>query len=222
VLGCAACQLERDGHTTSAADLACEDQDAGAEHYADSVVRSIPASVEHVALVGHSLAGLTIPVVAERRTAVITIYLCALLPVPGKSFDEQHADITTGFEPSEKPVRHPDRSSSWSERGAIEVFYQDCEPATATAAARRLRRQFWRVTEEVTPLLRWPPIPSAYILCADDRAVSPEYGRRACQELLAVEAVEMAGGHSPFLSRPRELAAVLQRVAAVPTQESHG
>lgn len=215
-------ELERDGHTTSAADLPCEDQDAGVEHYADAVVRSIPGSVERVALVGHSLAGLTIPVVAERRPTLITIYLSALLPVPGMSFDEQHADIATGFEPSEKPVGHPDGSASWPERGAIEVFYQDCDLAMATAAARRLRRQFWRVTEEVTPLLRWPPVPSAYILCADDRAVSPDYSRRASRELLAVEAVEMAGGHSPFLSRPRELAAVLQRVAAVAMEASHG
>jgi pimeloyl-ACP methyl ester carboxylesterase len=213
-------ELERDGHTTSAADLPCEDPDAGVERYADAVVRSIPDSAGDVVLVGHSLAGLTIPVLAERTPALMTVYVCALLPVPGKSFDDQHAEIATGFEPSEKPVGHPDGSASWPERGAIEVFYHDCDLATATAAARRLRRQHWRATQEVTPLRRWPAVPSAYIVCADDRAVSPDYGRRASRELLATDPVEMTGGHSPFLSRPRELAAVLERVAATAVEAS--
>jgi pimeloyl-ACP methyl ester carboxylesterase len=215
-------ELDRDGHTTSAADLPCEDPDAGVERYADAVVHSIPDSVEGVVLVGHSLAGLTIPVVAERRPTLMTVYLCALLPVPGKSFDSQHAEITTGFEPSEKPIGHTDGSASWPERGAIEVFYQDCDLATATAAARRLRRQFWRATQEVTPLRRWPQVPSAYILCAADRAVSPDYSRRASRDLLATDPIEMTGGHSPFLSRPVELAAVLQRVAAMAREASPG
>lgn len=213
-------ELERDGHTASAAELPTEDPAAGVERYADAVVRSVPESAEGVVLVGHSLAGLTIPVVAQMTPTVMTIYLCALLPVSGKSFDEQKAEIATEFVPSEKPVGHPDGSTSWPERGAIELFYQDCDLTTATAAARRLRRQYWRATEEVTPLRRWPSVPSAYILCADDRAVSPDYSRRASRELLATEPLEMPGGHSPFLSRPRELADVLERLTATAREAS--
>ncbi len=215
-------ELEHDGHTTSAAELPCEDPDAGAEQYADEIVHSMPRSPGEVVVVGHSLAGLTIPLVAERTRALMTVYLCALVPVPGLSFDAQHADIATGFEPSEPAVGHPDGSASWPEAGAIEVFYHDCDPQTAKDSARRLRPQHWRVTQEVTPLRRRPALRSAYILCADDRVVSSQYSRRAATELLRVEPVEMPGGHSPFLSRPSNLAKVLEHAASTTIETAHG
>lgn len=205
-------ELERDGHATTAVDLPCEDPEAGAERYADEVLNSIPKTSDGVVLVGHSLAGLTIPIVAARTRTVMTIYLCALLPVPGLSFDAQHADLRTGFKPSEGAIAHPDGSVSWPEHGAVEVFYHDCDPEVASASARRLRAQYWRITQEVTPLRRWPDVPAAYILCTDDRVVSTGYSARAAREQLRVDPVEMAGGHSPFLSRPRELATLLERL----------
>src|SRR5258708_37907489 len=76
-------------------------------------------------------------------------------------------------------------------------------------AAARLRRQFGRATQEVTPLREWPAVNSAYILCAEDRMVSTTYSRHASNDVLGIEPLEMPGGHSPFLSRPRELAGIL-------------
>jgi hypothetical protein len=46
--------------------------------------------------------------------------------------------------------------------------------------------------------------------------ISPDYVRRACHELLHIDPIEMPGGHSPFLARPAELAAVLLRAATTP------
>jgi pimeloyl-ACP methyl ester carboxylesterase len=206
-------ELERDGHTASAVDLPCEDPDAGAERYAELVVQAIPKGAG-VVLVGHSLGGLTIPVAASMTPTLMTVYLCALVPVPGLGFDAQHVEIGTGFRPSEPAIGHTDGSASWPAAGAIEVFYHDCDPQVASDAAARLRRQFWRVTQEVTPLREWPGAGSAYILCTEDRMVSRDYGRRASRGVLGIEPVEIGGGHSPFLSRPRELAGVLERVAS--------
>jgi hypothetical protein len=210
-------ELEADGQTTTAVELPCDDPDAGVERYADEVVASTPKTAGGVVLVGHSLAGLTIPIVAGRTRTLMTIYLCALMPIPGLSFDAQHADFDTGFKPSESPVSLPDGSSSWPERGAVEIFYHDCAPGVAAAAARKLRPQHWRITQEVTPLREWPPGPSAYILCADDRAVSRAYSSKAAHELLGVEVIELAGGHSPFLSRPIELAKRLTQLTVEAT-----
>ncbi len=207
-------ELERGGHASTAVDLPCDDPDAGAELYVDEVLLAIPKQSDPVVLVGHSLAGLIIPIAASRTRTAITIYLCAMLPVPGLSWDAQHADALTDFQPSEPAIEHADGSASWPERGAIESFYQDCEPEVAKAAARRLRRQHWKVTQEVTPLREWPPVPAAYVLCSDDRTISPAYGRRAARLQLRVDPVELPGGHSPFLSRPRELAQVLVRIAS--------
>jgi pimeloyl-ACP methyl ester carboxylesterase len=207
-------ELEGGGHTTSAVDLPNEDPDAGAERYADEVLAAIPNTPDAIVLVGHSMAGLTIPIVAGRIKTRMAIYLCALLPVPGLSFDAQHVDLDTGFVPSETAISNPDGSASWPERGAIEVFYHDCDPQVAKASAQRLRPQQWRVTQEVTPLREWPSVPSMYVTCIDDRAVSRAYSSRAAREQLGVESIEMPGGHSPFLSRPRELARQMLRAAS--------
>ena len=207
-------ELDRSGHTSTAVDLPCDDPDAGAERYVDEVIHAIPRHAAAVVLVGHSLAGLTIPVAASRTRAAMTIYLCAWMPVPGLSFDAQRADVATRFEPSKPAVENPDGSASWPEEGAIETFYHDCAPDVAIAAARRLRPQFWRITQEVTPLRQWPAVPTAYILCAEDRAVSRAYSIQAARRQLGIEPVELPGGHSPFLSRPRVLAQALIRAAA--------
>jgi pimeloyl-ACP methyl ester carboxylesterase len=207
-------ELERGGHSSTAVDLPCDDPDAGAERYVDEILHAIPKQSGAVVMVGHSLAGLTIPIAASRTRTARTIYMCAILPVPGLSFDAQHADMDTGFQPSEPVVGHDDGSASWPERGAIEVFYHDCVPEVAHAAARRLRPQYWKITQEVTPLRQWPAVPVSYILCTDDRMVSRAYGLRAARRQLGTDPIEIPGGHSPFLSRPRELAQALVRAAS--------
>lgn len=206
-------ELEHGGHSSTAVDLPCDDPDAGAERYVDEILHVIPKQAGSVVMVGHSLAGLTLPIAASRTRTAMTIYLCAILPVPGLSFDSQRADMSTGFAPSIPAVDHADGSASWPEEGAVEVFFHDCPADVAIAAARRLRRQYWKVTQEVTPLREWPAAPAAYVLCTDDRMVSRAYAGRAARLQLGVDPIELPGGHSPFLSRPRELAQVLVRAA---------
>jgi pimeloyl-ACP methyl ester carboxylesterase len=207
-------ELDAAGHSTTAVGLPIEDPDAGAELYADEVVASTPKTAGPVVLVGHSLGGLTIPIVAGRIRTAMTIYLCALLPVPGLSFDAQRAGAGTGFVPSVSPTVAPYGGTAWPEQGAIEIFFHDCDPEIAIASARKLRSQQWRITQEVTPLREWPIVKSAYLFCSDDRVVSRTYSIRAARELLHVDAIEMPGGHSPFLSRPADLASRLKLLAA--------
>src|ERR1700694_5524296 len=76
-------ELERDGHSASAVDLPCEAPEARAERYAGVVAQAIPEGAG-VVLVGHSLGGLTIPVAASMTPALVTAYLRAPGPVPGR------------------------------------------------------------------------------------------------------------------------------------------
>jgi Predicted esterase of the alpha/beta hydrolase fold len=62
-------ELEARGHAVAAPDLPCDDVGAGVEDYARLVP---PADV----VVGHSLGGLTIPLVEAR----LRVFLCALVP----------------------------------------------------------------------------------------------------------------------------------------------
>jgi pimeloyl-ACP methyl ester carboxylesterase len=207
-------ELEGRGHRVATADLPCEDPNAGADAYASAVLDAAGYSDEPAIVVAHSLGGLTAPLVAERMPARLVVFLCALLPAVGQSFDDQHAGMETGFVPSALTTGVADGSASWPEQGAVEMFFHDCPPALAHDSARRLRRQHWLVTAETTPLRAWPDVHSAYVVTTEDRVIAPAYQRRLARDRLGVEPVEIASGHSPFLSHPAELAALLDALAA--------
>jgi hypothetical protein len=44
--------------------------------------------------------------------------------------------------------------------------------------------------------------------------MNPEYGRSAARTRLGVEPLEIDGAHSPFLTRPAELATLLEPLLA--------
>ena len=196
-------ELEGAGHTTSAVDLPNEDPAAGAERYAGEVLAAAPNTADGIVLVGHSLGGLTIPIVAGRIRTRMAIYLCALLPVPGLSFDAQHADFDTGFMTIRDGGRQSGRQRLVARAGAIEVFYHDCDPQVAIASAQRLRPQQWRITQEVTPLREWPSVPSAYITCTDDRVVSKAYSGARLGSCCELNRSRCQAAIRPFFRGPR-------------------
>ena len=83
-------ELERLGHRAVAVDLPISDPAAAAEAYADVVLGAVDGLTDPV-LVGHSMAGLVIPLVAARRPVRRLVFLAAMLPIPGRSANEQRA-----------------------------------------------------------------------------------------------------------------------------------
>lgn len=211
-------ELERRGRTAVAVDLPAGE--LGAERYTDRVLKTLgPLDPdERVVLVGHSLAGLTVPVVAQRlgpeRVAAIVL-LAALLPRPGMSFaDVARADrriMAEGF--GQGMVRHEDGTTSWPPEAAESGLYRgvaaEVSPELVVDAVARLRPQAWAVRREVTPLVAWPAVRTVVLVCADDRVVDPGGQRRHARELPGAELVELPGGHFPMLTRPAELAGVI-------------
>lgn len=82
-------ELRARGHDGVAIDLPIEDPTAGASRYADIVVDAIADRGDDVAVLGHSLGGIVVPVVAARRKVRRMIFLAAALPEPGRSLAEQ-------------------------------------------------------------------------------------------------------------------------------------
>lgn len=209
--------LEARGHRALAVDLPCEDPGAGCLRYAEVVDAALPPA-DDLVLVGHSLGGLTIPLVAARRPVQALVFLCALIPQFGRSLAEQVADDPAIYHPvlREHPGRVTDPDgATWfrDEAAARDLFYHDCAPEDVHRAFARLRRQAAAPRRERCPLEAWPPGARAYVLCREDRAVSPAWSRRAAPARLGVRPLELDGGHSPFYSRPAELAALLDRLA---------
>jgi pimeloyl-ACP methyl ester carboxylesterase len=95
-------------------------------------------------------------------------------------------------------------------------MFGDCTEADARWAFERLRPQSTGPYRVPCPLDALPSVPSRYVVCADDRIVGPHRSRRVAAERLGVEAVELPGSHSPYLSRPPALADLLDDAAQAP------
>jgi pimeloyl-ACP methyl ester carboxylesterase len=92
-------------------------------------------------------------------------------------------------------------------------MYADCDEASVAAALARLRPQSAANYTVPYPLTAFPDVPCTSIVCTEDRLVGPDWSRRVARERIGADLVELPGSHSPFWSRPRELARVLDALA---------
>jgi len=203
--------LRAGGHRVVAMDLPLSDSAAGANEYADAVVSALANLDEPPILVGHSMAGMVIPVVASRRPVELLVFLAAAIPKLGRSlFDRFRGEERDMFQPD-----WPGKDPSRNRQDALDYLFHDCDWTLAEEAIRHLRPQASsRVATEAPPLEKWPAVPSQSIVCAEDRTFNPRWSRGASRRLLGVEPIEIPGGHCPFLSRPDLLAAELAGLAA--------
>jgi len=188
-------ELRRLGHETSAVDLPSDDADAGWWDYADRVVEGIGGRGD-VVVVGHSLGGFTVPLVAARTPVDLLVFVAGMIPAPGERFDDWWSN------------------TRYESTGEEDVFYHDVTPELASQARARERHERARALREPWPLDAWPNTPARYLLCRDDRMFPPEWAHRHARERLGVEADEMDGGHYIALARPRELAERLDAYVA--------
>ncbi len=82
---------------------------------------------------------------------------------------------------------------------AVEAFYGGCKPAAAAYA--RLSRQASVSFAQPASGNPRAVTPSTYVVCTEDRVIHPNHQRimsSRCQRT-----VEVAAGHSPFMSMPR-------------------
>jgi pimeloyl-ACP methyl ester carboxylesterase len=206
-------ELRARGHRAVAVELPSDDPDAGTQAY----LRAIDGHVvdpRTTVLVAHSMAGLVAPVYAERRPVRELVLLASLLPLPGASWRDQSSTsrpMTEDFYDEFLPHQlKDDRGRSfWTPDLAANLFYHDCGPADAAGAAARLRPQAATVLTEPTPWTGDVPCPVRYIVCDADRAVSGRWGQETATARLGAHVDHLPTSHSPFWSRPADLAALL-------------
>ena len=204
-------ELERRGHRVLAPALRVSRTDEGLIYHAETIVEALERSgfpSPEVVGVAHSAGGMYLPLVAERWPLRRMVFLAAVIPRLGLSMmDQFRADPSmlnpawVGKNPMEDQV-------------ALEFCFHDCPPERLDwALSTRVLFYAKRAMEEPCPLSAWPAVPATYIVCAEDRTVTPAWQRKAAREWLGVEPIEIPGGHCPNVSRPETLADVLEQVA---------
>jgi hypothetical protein len=190
-------ELRQHGHDTLAPDLPCDDDSAGLAEYADTVLQAIGGR-RGLVVAAQSFGGFTAPLVAARVPVDMLVLVAGMIPVPGEFPDDWPAN--TGFDAvmGQQAQRYPGQ----------DLIYQDVPPVLAEQARRNARDQSDTPGHAPWPLDAWPPVPTRFVLCTEDRFFPPEFMRRVVANRLGVVPDEMAAGHAVALSRPKELASL--------------
>jgi pimeloyl-ACP methyl ester carboxylesterase len=169
------------------------------------------AGLSRVILVGHSMAGLTLPRVVEKipeRIAHVILVAC-LVPGEGQSISDVFSI------PEEARAAHSSGDGAMDQATARFMFCNDMDEAQTRFVLERLCPEAQRPLTEPARLagLR-RPVPRSYVKLLRDQALEPprqdEFIRNAGPGC-AVH--ELDAGHDAMISRPRELASILNRIA---------
>jgi len=167
-------------------------------------VRSVAAAVDGPVLVcAHSYGGAPASEgLAGLRNVIGLVYLCAfqldigeslLGSVGGDAPDWWDVHESDGYVDALRPA---------------EVFYGDVDADTVRGAIPQLSHQSLAALGQPLTRAAWRTIPSTYVVCERDEAI-PFFAQEAMSER-AGRVLRMPTSHSPFLSRPAQLAGVLR------------
>ncbi|MAG31333.1 MAG: alpha/beta hydrolase [Deltaproteobacteria bacterium] len=205
-------ELTKRGHAAIAPDLPCEDAQAGLREYADAVEALIEANgpLQDLVLVGHSLGSRTIPAVASRRPGCRMVFLCSAPTGMGLVDTDAFSEMVTPEYAKASLRTRPDGTQRIETSDAKHFFFHDCDAATASWAAKKLRWQGSKPLGEPAFFEDWPDGPMNMILAPEDRVARFEWlADEASRWPLARPPILLPGGHSPMLARPAELAEAL-------------
>ncbi|HET6707551.1 alpha/beta hydrolase [Amycolatopsis sp.] len=202
-----AAELRDRGHEVIAPDLPGDDDSATLTGYADAVVEVVGERSD-VVVVGHSFGGFTAPLVAERLQAGLLVMVAAMIPAPGEAPGDWNGN--TGWDEAVRDQAARDGGRTGHADPHVS-FYHDVPRALADEALSKERAHpSPAAMREPWPLAAWPAVPTRFVLCREDRCFPPDFFRRLAAERLGIVPDEITAGHCVALSRPAELAALLE------------
>jgi pimeloyl-ACP methyl ester carboxylesterase len=165
-----------------------------------------------VVLVGHSYGGMVISAAGHHPLVRHLVYLSAFAPDEG----ENVLDLGIG-DPApltvEAVIFHDDGTMSIDPALAVATFYHDVEPAEADRRVSALRATTAAVFSAPAGPPAWRAVPSTAVVGTEDRAISVDRLEQMA-ERTGGDVVRWASSHSPFLSHPTDVAALLVGLAS--------
>jgi pimeloyl-ACP methyl ester carboxylesterase len=174
----------------------------------DAVARALNHQPHPVVLVGHDYGGTVITQAGRHQKVVALVYIAACAPDIGEST----ADAQRGHPSPAATNRFTVDAGGFlylAPDAVLEFLAHDLpatEAAVLAAAQQPIRVSALldRVTEAA-----WHTKPSWYGVADEDRVFAPVLQREMARRINA-RVVTLRAGHLPFLSRPKETAAVIQ------------
>jgi len=214
--------LESRGHTVLAPDLPGHGSDktpmseVSLERYARATVEFAASQSEPVIAVGHSMTGISNSQAAEYAPEKFRglVFLAAFLLADGQCLlDMAKLDpdnlVLPNLIPSEDQL-----STTFKPEALKEALYADCSDEDIERAKSLLGPQAMGVFE--TPLsiteARGRQVPRYYIECLQDRAIAPHIQKKMHTENGCEKVFTMDSSHSPFFSKPEEVAEHLSSI----------
>ncbi|MBI3089626.1 MAG: alpha/beta hydrolase [Candidatus Tectomicrobia bacterium] len=209
VAGRDAYAIDLPGHGARAAEAA----GARLPDYTRAVVGFIEElDLRGVVLVGHSMGGIVLQTAAEQAAERLAhlVFLAAYVLQDGESL---------------MGLSRPETQRQWAELAAASAnqtvtlptelpivrWMNRCERADLAWALPRLTPQPWLPVSEPVTLRRFPDVglPMTYLVCSDDRGLTPERCRRYAARLPHARLRTLDGDHDIMISNPQALAAAL-------------
>jgi pimeloyl-ACP methyl ester carboxylesterase len=181
-------------------------------------------------LVAHSTGCMVATLAADAAPERVRhfVFLAGPLPVEGRTFFESMGGGATDSGPriqgntdvgADRFIKFTEDGTSiyFTPDGARQVFYHDLDPDTLQWALQRLSRL--RVDHLLTDKISVPrfweaELPRSFIQNTDDHAFPASLAEEHCRRL-GVTPLTIEGSHSPFFTRPKELAVII--LAAIET-----
>jgi pimeloyl-ACP methyl ester carboxylesterase len=180
-----------------------------------SVVDDIDRSgFDRVVLVGHSLAGVVLPAIAEKisdRVARLVFVSASIPPEGGNSLDSLPRHLRLLARRNARRTIGRDQMPRWLAR---RMFCSDMdEKDTAYVLERLVPESIGLVFENVSRANLPRNIPITYIKLLRDKALSPRIQERMIANLPGADVHSLEAGHDAMISRPKELAKLLDEIA---------
>jgi pimeloyl-ACP methyl ester carboxylesterase len=198
-------ELRALGHDTVAPDLPVERSPTLVE-CADAVAEAVGAPSAPVAVVAQSFGSFVGPLVAERLPTQVLVLVAGMVPAPGEPPDDWWEN--TGYADAVREQAAVDGGLTGSDDPFVS-FYHDVPRPLAEEAMRRERDGSIVGLDEPWPLDAWPTVPTRFVVCSEDRFFPPAFSRRVVADRLGIVPDEIESGHCVALSRPAELARML-------------
>ena len=201
--GFATAVVDNPSVTTPGSDLAAD---------GDNLRRALDAVDGPVVVVGHSYGGAVVSEAGAHPSVEQLVFLTAFTLDTGESVV---ANALTGGGDDMKlaaALQFDGDTISVQPERAVEFFYHDCADDVAASACGQLRPMSMAAMGGVIGAPAWREKPASYVVCTDDRAL-PVALQRSCAARVGTVR-EMPTSHSPFLSRPGDLAQLLAEIVA--------